>query len=287
MRASLLRKPKLARVVSMKLQTMKSYKLILPSLIAIALVAGCGKSTPDTSGDADVQAVLDQMAASSAPPTDAAPAAPEAAPVAPPAEGALTRLGSQPGGKVRIEGTSSMHDWQVEGKLIGGYMEVGPGFPLEPGQAVTPGKVQATVDAFIPVRSMISLKKDGSPYDKKMDAIMYEKLKMPSHPRIEYRLSEMALKESPKAADAPYVFDSKGELVVAGVTNSISMPVRVTPLGDNKIKIAGETTVKMTQFGIEPPAPAIAMGLIKTGDDVKLMFEWIVGRSAPAATASN
>jgi hypothetical protein len=196
----------------------------------------------------------------------------------------LTRLDTQAGSKVRIEGTSTMHDWQVEGKLIGGHMEVGPGFPLKPGQEVKPGKIEAKVDTFIPVRSLASVKKDGTPYDKKMDNIMYEKLKMPAHPRIEYRVTELVLKEAPQAKDAPYVFDSKGDLVVAGTTKNISMPVLVTPLGDNKVKIAGNTAVKMTEFGIQPPAP---LGiLLKTGDDVKLFFEWMVGQKAAPASGS-
>src|SRR5512138_339746 len=80
------------------------------------------------------------------------------------------RLNSKPGSlKVRIEGTSNIHDWQVEGKLIGGYMEVGQNFPLEPGKAAEPGKVDAKVEAFIPVRSLRSVEKDGSPYSTKMD----------------------------------------------------------------------------------------------------------------------
>jgi hypothetical protein len=196
----------------------------------------------------------------------------------------LTRLDTQPGSKVRLEGTSTMHDWQVEGKLIGGHMEVGPGFPLTPGQEVKPGKIEAKVDTFIPVRSLASVKKDGTPYDKKMDNIMYEKLQMPKHSRIEYRVTELVLKETPQAKDAPYVFDSKGDLVVAGATKSISMPVLVTPLGDNKVKIAGNTAVKMTDFGIQPPSP---LGfLLKTGDDVKLFFEWMVGQKAAPASGS-
>jgi hypothetical protein len=32
----------------------------------------------------------------------------------------------------------------------------------------------------------------------------------------------------------------------------------------------------MTSFQIDPPAPSIALGLIKTGDDVSLRFEWVV-----------
>ena len=58
------------------------------------------------------------------------------------------------------------------------------------------------------------------------------------------------------------------------------MPVQVTPLGDKKLKITGHTAAKMTDFKIEPPAPKIALGLIKTGDEVKLSFEWMVAQKA-------
>lgn len=275
---------------------MKSTKLILPSLLAVAigagLLVGCGpKRQPMT--DAEIEAALEEMAAETAPPAaptaePAAPSAPAAAPSAAAPVGALTRLDSQRGSKVRIEGTSTMHDWQVEGNLIGGFMEVGPGFPLDPGQAAKPGKIEARLDVFIPVRSLASVQKDGKPYSTKMDDIMYEKLKQPTHRNIQYRLSELVLQQAPAGADAPYVFESKGDLIVAGATNSISMPVNVTPLGENKVKISGTTAVKMTQFNIDPPAPALAGGLIKTGDDVKLIFEWMVGqKAAPAAAASN
>src|SRR2546428_7989830 len=73
----------------------------------------------------------------------------------------LTRLDAKPGqNKARIEGTSAMHDWQVEGPLIAGYLEVGQNFPIEPGQEVKPGKVEARGEAFIPVRSLKSVEKD-------------------------------------------------------------------------------------------------------------------------------
>jgi len=194
-----------------------------------------------------------------------------------------TRLDSLPGSKVRIEGTSSIHDWQTESRLIGGSLEAGAGFPTEPGQAVKPGKVDAKVDVFIPVRSFKSVEKDGKPYSDKMDEVMYEKLLQPTAPRILYHLDELVLKETPKDASGPYIFDAKGSLAVAGVTNPISMPIQVTPLGGKKLKITGDTALKMTQFKIQPPAPAIALGMIKTGDDVKIVFEWMVGQKAAAA----
>ena len=200
----------------------------------------------------------------------------------------MTTYNARSGSKMRIEGTSNIHDWQVESPFIGGMMEVGPGFPTEPGQAVTPGKMEVKTDVFIQVRSLKSIEKDGKPYSDKMDEIMWEHLKEPQNKRIVYRLNELTLKEAPKAKDAPYVFDAKGDLGVAGVTNKIAMVVNVLPLADKKLEITGTITLKMTDFKVEPPAPKIALGLIKTGDEVKLIFKWVVGQRkvVPAAASS-
>jgi polyisoprenoid-binding protein YceI len=190
----------------------------------------------------------------------------------------LTRFDARSGGKIRIEGTSNIHDWQVESGLIGGFMEVGAGFPIEPGQTAAPGKVEAKATVNIPVRALTSIEKDGKPYSTAMDDIMHEKLRMADSPKIVYTLTELALKEAPKTKDNPYVYDAKGSLVVAGVTNAVSMPVSILPLGDKKLKITGTVSVKMTDYKIDPPAPKIALGFIKTGDDVKLIFEWLVAQ---------
>src|SRR5512140_2037333 len=127
------------------------------------------------------------------------------------------------GSKLRIEGTSNIHDWQVESSLIGGSIEAGNNFPTEPGQAVTPGKVEAKADAFVTARSLKSIEKDGKPYSDKMDEIMYEKLKAAEFAKISYRLTELTLKEAAKSKDDPYVMEAKGELAVGGVTNTLTM----------------------------------------------------------------
>jgi hypothetical protein len=203
-----------------------------------------------------------------------------------PAADQMSTFTARSGSKMRIEGTSNIHDWQVESPIIGGFIEVGPSFPIEPGQTVALGKVDAKGEVFIQVRSLKSLEKDGKPYSDKMDEVMWEHMKETENKRIVYRLTELALKEAAKAKDAPYVFEAKGDLAVAGVTNKITMMVNVLPLGEKKLKITGTTNLKMTDFKIEPPAPAIAMGMIKTGDDVKLIFEWRLSPpKTPAAAA--
>ena len=197
-----------------------------------------------------------------------------------------TKFFAKSGSKMRMEGTSNIHDWQAESSLILGSLEAGANFPTEPGQSVSPGKVDAKVEASVTVRSLKSLEKDGKPYSDKMDDVMYEKLKMQEAPKIIYRLTELTLKEPAKSKDAPYVFEAKGDLAVGGVTNSITMPVNVIPLGDKKLEISGTTTIKMTDFKIEPPAPKIAMGMIKTGDDVKIIFDWMLAQRPPAGSAA-
>ena len=194
----------------------------------------------------------------------------------------MTRLDALSGSKMRLEGTSLVHDYQAESSLIGGFLEFGPNFPMEPGQVVSPAKVEARGLAFVTIRSLRSVEKDGRPYSDDMDDKMWKLLKQASFPRIVYRLEELTLKEAPKDKTAPYLFDSKGDLAVAGVTNKLSMPVTVMPLGDKKFKLAGSAPLKMTDFGIEP-----AGILVKTSNEITIKFEWIVGQKKSASAGAS
>ena len=195
------------------------------------------------------------------------------------------RFYARSGSRVRIEGTSNLHDWQVESHFIGGLLEVGPGFPLAAGQNLEPGPVQAQAEVFIQVRSLRSVEKDGRPYSDKMDEVMYESLRESQYRRILYRSTELAFKGATNINGVlQYEFDSRGELVIAGVTNEITMPIFVLPLDGGKLKISGGRSLKMTSFQIDPPAPKIAMGLIKTGGEVSLQFDWVAAarKGSPA-----
>jgi polyisoprenoid-binding protein YceI len=183
--------------------------------------------------------------------------------------------------KVKIEGTSTAHDWDMNGTLIGGIFQVDPASTLDQAQATIPGlkagKLNAKAQAIISLRSIYSSATVGADI---MNGYYLETMKAKDYPKIEYRLSEMKLKE-PHAAGKPFEFDTKGDLAIAGKTNAISMPVTLETLPDNKIKISGNTSFKMTSFGIEPPAPKLALGTLKTGDDVKITFEWSLGKREP------
>src|SRR5882724_3854042 len=183
----------------------------------------------------------------------------------------MTRYDARSGSKMRIEGTSVVHDWRAESPLILGFLEVGPGFPTEPGQTVTPGKIEARGEARVMVNTLLSKKENGDPYESKMDDKMHDMLKTDTYPMIVFRLTELTLKEAPKSKDDPYIFDSKGELAVAGVTNQLSMVVSIFPLADKKLKISGTAPLKMTDFKIEPAT--LILPAFKTSEDVKIKFE--------------
>lgn len=193
----------------------------------------------------------------------------------------MVRYDARPGSKVRIEGTSTIHDWTMEGQIIGGYMELPKGVVLDPAQAtvagLSGGKLNAHVESSVPVHSVKSGKKG-------MDEVMQQAMNEKEHRKIQYHLTEMTFKE-PHAAGTPLQFDTKGELSLNGVTNKVSMSVSIESVDQTKLKISGTVPLKMTDFKVKPPAPTIGLGLITTGDDVKVSFEWLVAMPEKTADA--
>jgi hypothetical protein len=189
--------------------------------------------------------------------------------------GAQTHYSTQPvGTSVKIDGTSSLHDWEMEGSSIGGYIEFGAGVTLDKAQSapggLQGGKVPAKVHVIIPV-STIHSKADHLPGT--MDDLMLKAMKADDFRTIGYTLTEMTFK-GPHAAGAPFDLDTKGELVIAGKTNQVSFPVTIEPLDGGKIRVIGAAPVKMTDYGLVPPAPNFGLGMMKCGDGVTIKFDW-------------
>jgi polyisoprenoid-binding protein YceI len=183
---------------------------------------------------------------------------------------------SASGSKVKMEGTSTIHDWTVESTNVGGFIEADTNFPAS--ALKDPKVAKPSVQVTIPV---ITLKS----YADAMDAVMQDHLNMEKYPNIEYRLIELKPKSAAGAATGPLQFDAVGALTVSGTTVTNTMPVTIERVDKTKIKIVGSTPLKMTDFDVVPPAPRIlGMPLIKTGDDIKISFEWLTQpKAAPIA----
>ena len=180
---------------------------------------------------------------------------------------ALTRYLAQPGSKVRLEGTSSLHPWEVTGSVIGGTLEWSPVLPApSPGWAEE-GLIRATVR--IPVRTLKS-------YQKQMDEVMQDTMEMSRFPNLDYELVRLDFRtnSAPNRAE----FDATGTLTIHGVTLTNRMPVAIENLGGMaRLKVTGMALLKMSDFGMKPVDVNLGIGHITTGDDVAVSFEWVVG----------
>ncbi len=187
--------------------------------------------------------------------------------------GARTRLSALPGARVTIDGTSTIHDWTVEGAIIGGFFEgdaVLVKFLTSNTSEPSAMPLNVRAEAVIPIRSLKSK-------FTKMDEIMQEAMRMKESPRIQYWLTDMKPKAGATNAAGVQTFQTQGRLAVSGVTNTIDMDVSLQAEEGSRIKVRGSKQLKMTDFKIPPPAPSLAGGAIKTGDEVTVRFEWLLG----------
>lgn len=192
-----------------------------------------------------------------------------ALPVMAPA-GTIQYQGVANGSSCKIEGTSTIHDWSMESKLVSGTMEADEKFPES--ALSDPAAAKPVVQVAIPVRTFKS-------YAKKMDEVMQETMNATKHPKIEFKLTELKPK-STAGATGPLQFDATGVLSINGTQRTNTMPVTIEKT-DGKIKVVGSTPLKMTDFGVQPPAPTIlGMSMIKTGDEIKVSFEWLAAPKA-------
>lgn len=159
------------------------------------------------------------------------------------------RFSGTSGSVVKIEGTSTLHAWSMEGTIIKGEIDA-------------PAK--ATV--IIPIASLKS-------EHAKMDKLMAEALKAKTYPEIRY---EMTSATSKTAGDNAFTMATQGKLTIAGVTKDITMDVQGTLGADGRYTLVGQAPLKMTAFGIKPPTAML--NTIRTGDDVKVTFRWVVER---------
>lgn len=179
----------------------------------------------------------------------------------------VTYKGMFRGSSMKIDGTSTVHDWTVESKLISGSMELEGDFPSDLNvEAVPAVSGKPKVDVRISCRSL----KSGKPT---MDQVMLTAMKADDNPWINYSLKSLTPSKKERKSGDALVYDSVGDLTVSGVKKEIKMPVSISPT-EKGLKIEGKVKIKMSDFEIDAPAPKIALGLIKTGDEVDLTFVW-------------
>lgn len=182
-------------------------------------------------------------------------------------DGGSTQMEFQPQTTMRIEGTSSLHDFTCSAPLVSGVMEVSA-----PGATATAEVLAAlsVVNVEVPVGKIDC---GNGTMDKKMRQALNEK----SAPVVTYRMTSVEVSGQPDA-NGLFLLKTKGRLSIGGTEKVIDMDVRGGQNGDGTFNFTGSKKIKMSEFGIKPPSAML--GAVKTGDEVTVHFEVVAGSSS-------
>lgn len=153
--------------------------------------------------------------------------------------------------KYVIEGTSSLHDWEMVSEKCKGSVSY-----TYDGQNLSFQYVKVQV----PVKSLESGK-------SLMDKKCYDALKEKKFPIISYEFKSMSNLKSTGSGAYSAVFT--GNLTIAGNTKSVPIDVTIQ-VSNNNVQIKGRKPITMSDYGVEPPTALL--GTIKTGDDITIDF---------------
>lgn len=177
---------------------------------------------------------------------------------------------------VTVEGTSTLHDWHAEGRQVGGYI-IAQEHELASlwGNSDLPApQLAPAVYVEIPVTSLTS-------GNRGMDGKMREALKAIAHPTMIYRLksARITTRHTPHPSQDSSVsrtIETTGVLTVAGVDQLMDIPMQVRRLSENRLEVSGDTSLRMTEFGIEPPRAML--GTLRTGNTIRVQWTWVLAQ---------
>lgn len=152
---------------------------------------------------------------------------------------------------LKVSGTSTVHDWEMEAKGMNGVMNVDL---YEDSMDIKNLSLTVKVNSLKSGKSVMD--------DKTYDALKEEK-----HPTITYRMTEVS--SLSKKGSGQYHLRTEGKLTIAGQTRTLEIPITAF-VKNGSLDLKGSVPIKMTQFGVEPPS--FMFGSVSTGDEVTVKF---------------
>jgi len=150
---------------------------------------------------------------------------------------------------LQVLGTSTLHAWKMNSSGIISTAKVNNNTQI--------------VSSVFQVATNSLRSTEGS----MMDNIAHKAMKMKEFPSIIFTIQSNKVISTNKTGFEGTV---TGNLMIAGVSKPIVIPLNVTYLVNNMIKVEGNEPLKMTDFGIKPPTAMF--GAIKSGDEVQVAF---------------
>jgi polyisoprenoid-binding protein YceI len=153
---------------------------------------------------------------------------------------------------IKVLGSSNVHDWNMSSSSIESQGE----FKSEGDQLKSLTSLQFSVDAK-------SLKSEH----ESMDGRTYKTIKADQFPKISFKLSSATISGIQKNK---FLIKAKGELTIAGASQSIIMDVTATINPDNTITCTGTQKLQLRDYKIDPPS--FMLGAMKVANDLTIQF---------------
>jgi polyisoprenoid-binding protein YceI len=154
--------------------------------------------------------------------------------------------------KLKITGTSSVHDWEMSAEMFSCETTV----ELD-SQRIT--SINA-IDFSVKVEDLESGKRI-------MNNKAHDALKEKRHPEIRFRFD---------SGDPVTITEGEaklaGTLNIAGKSRKVELAANFNQVRNNRFSVNGMVPLKMTDFDIEPPTAML--GAIETGDEITVNFDF-------------
>jgi len=159
--------------------------------------------------------------------------------------------------EIKLTGTSSLHDWEMnaDNGISEAQITIGEN-----------NKITSLTGLSFTLASK-SLKSDHSLMDKNT----YKALKADKNPNISFVLSSATLTP---AEGNNYNLKCIGKLTIAGTTNETELLAtgKYNP-ADKSFTVTGTKKMRMTDYQVKPPT--VMLGTIKTGNDIAITYNII------------
>ncbi|MCB0465571.1 MAG: YceI family protein [Aequorivita sp.] len=152
-----------------------------------------------------------------------------------------------------VDGTSNIHDWDIKAENQQGKIVV----EFENGMLTKIDQLDFSVTAE-------SLKSGKSTMDKNT----YKALNTGKYKQIVYKLNKVNSINCSNNNSCSV--STTGSLTISGKTKTVDIAFDIA-ITQNKIILSGSKTIKMTDYGVEPPS--VIFGTITTGDAVDIKFK--------------
>lgn len=163
-----------------------------------------------------------------------------------------------PSGTLTVAGDSNVRSWTCSTTTFGGSLELADQDALTPDRL---GEAVRSLDIRIPVARL-----DCN--NNTMNDHMWDALERDRHPEIRYRMTGYTV--IPTSSETAVV-DLRGELTIAGTTRPHAVRLSARTLEEGAIRVLGDSPIRMTEFGVEPPRAML--GALRVRDDVMVRID--------------